>query len=375
MSQIKSLPLAAIHVQPFSADSKGHGGNRRCLQIRDILDRHGVAALILDQKVLPRSFGKRLIKLALNPSLGYSLLRYGCRHPINEVSRLLTLKERVARLSANEHSSKTLIWESTKDLGFSLILDDQIKVIGLPHNIEALAEQDYSASLSGASTLFDCIGKEVSALRRCNKIFCISREDQWLLSNLGLKSMYLPYWPAQSILEECGSIRSIRKERAQARDLVLVLGTYLNAPTRYGINAIIKSIASVASNKKLSFVIAGYGTDQIRLVEELPENVSIAGPLTRSQLKALMCNAKAALVHQEYGTGVLTRITEFLLSGIPVVASDIASRSFQNIDGVWNYSNFQQAIHFLNFMPSDPFDPPRRPLSEERAFINALRLG
>jgi hypothetical protein len=48
---------------------------------------------------------------------------------------------------------------------------------------------------------------------------------------------------------------------------------------------------------------------------------------------------KAAIVYQECGSGALTKICEFLLAGVPVLANQHAARSYYNCSGVIEFAS------------------------------------
>ena len=45
------------------------------------------------------------------------------------------------------------------------------------------------------------------------------------------------------------------------------------------------------------------------------------------------------MIYQHNGTGVLTRIPEFRLAGIPILANRVSFRSFQNVEGLYVIDN------------------------------------
>jgi hypothetical protein len=71
----------------------------------------------------------------------------------------------------------------------------------------------------------------------------------------------------------------------------------------------------------------------------IPQNdrTVLLGEVTDQDLDRLMGEVACAVIHQDQGSGALTKITEFLIANLPVVASAHALRSHYHEEGVFEY--------------------------------------
>lgn len=262
---------------------------------------------------------------------------------------------------------KLYIWEPSStysDFYIPLICKTKgLKVIALPHNIESLVSKRQS-TVSGmaAPTWFN---EELELLRSCDSVLTISSEEEWLLTLYGVEAKFLKYFPSPLVIEQ---FKRIKVCRAQVRPEgpLLMLGTASNPPTREGMNAVIDYF--VLNKISTALTIAGYGTEDLANdFPELPENIIIEGTVDTALLNSLLIECKAVLVYQRGGAGALTKLQEFLIGGIPVIANSTALRSYQNIKGFY----VLESLEHLDKLTAVHLEPPEWPQAAAQATVEA----
>jgi hypothetical protein len=211
---------------------------------------------------------------------------------------------------------------------------------------------------------------ELEAIRKADLVCCISREEQWLLGLYDVPSMFLPYMPTEETQRFLHEIRSLRA--SSTKDVILVLGTARNNPTRLGLEALIPFLRENESRLDgCKFVVAGYGTEQ--LLGMGSESIEVLGTIGDSQLMELFVRARACLIHQVPTTGCLVRVTELLISGVPVVTNFVGARTYHNIPGVHTYERMEHLLSLINNIELAIPPPLTMPRKYEAHVIDELR--
>lgn len=258
-----------------------------------------------------------------------------------------------------------LLWENTHNHVTPYISKGQnFKLIALPHNLESLVhlQTRMSLQLNGLRT-------EGQHLAMADKIFCISREEQWLLALMGIQAEFLPYFPTESVVAELRKIREIRKTSRQ--DRYLILGTAYNPPTLSGMIEQIEWLKMMEASPEISVEVVGYGTEKLKNHVQ-GTSIKIIGSATPEALHDRLVRAKAILVHQKNGVGALTRIPEMLIAGIPVISNAVGARSAHNYSGVYCYDDISELSDLLSADIQPPDELPR-PSNQEEQFIRYLQ--
>jgi glycosyltransferase involved in cell wall biosynthesis len=351
-----------LRVTAFSPHLLGHGGERRTAQIDDLLKLAGFDVSDAELKkstrfkryargmnIWARSNFRHIKNTATIEKWGHSYLSY--------------------QDAFKQHlGSKLVLWELTRDYMVPYVArDNKFKIITIPQNIESL--------VLGACDLFtgDTIPKsfenEILHLAMSDAIFCISREEQWLLNSWGIEADFLPYYPVKQIFDELLDVRESRVCSEKLR--FLILGSASNPPTRQGMIEQIQILEKIRKDFDFEVDIVGYGTECLR-EHTIHSNINLIGPVSSSHLHDLMKGAIALLVHQKAGIGALTRIPEMLIAGIPVIANANACRSAYTYQGVYCYDTASELLELLK----KPLDLPEilpRPLMAEKCFIDKLK--
>lgn len=348
----------------FKLDPFGDGGSRRSVQIREILDAIP-CSFSDDGFVLPKNSGMvTLLRWACRSMVFIN--RYYPRRKIKTIGQYIGLiKYYALRLPViydrYAGTDTVFCWENTNDRDAVYLLKATgCTVIGLPHNIESLvsgcAVEDFDA--------------EMDALRRCDAVFAISKEETWLLRLMGINSAYLPYYPPSDVESFLRSIRAKRAGRTNnARRQFLLMGSATNIPTRLGMQTIIDQ---VPQDSEYDFIVAGYGTESL---DCSGRSVKFLGPLSNRMFEELLVTVDAMLVYQPPTTGALTRIPEMLISGIPVFANVDAARNFFGVNGLTVYDSFAELFRLLSeFEPCIP-ECPARDLKASDSFVNVIQTA
>lgn len=232
----------------------------------------------------------------------------------------------------------------------------KIPVIAHCHNIETLSRGQVKENHQRQLLL-----EELELLGLCQAAITISREETFLLRNLGLQAFHLSYYPPSAIERRLLAVRQLRMQTVK-KDFLL-LGSAGNPPTRRGMQQIIalwENAAPLPTGDRL--IVAGFGTDILR-TGGCGAGVDFAGVVTDAELDDILARVRATLVFQEDGAGALTRIAEFLLAGVPVVANSHAARSYYNLPGVIEFTDTAELLLLLrNSLPESlEICPPKAP--------------
>lgn len=211
---------------------------------------------------------------------------------------------------------------------FEKLKECGVPVIAVCHNLETLASRQVEPD--PARSLFI---KEIDLMIRSDLVITISREETFLLHNLGVKTIFFPYYPVEPILNRLLQVRKNRKKTKKKG--ILLLGNALNLQTRQGMEEMISFWQSARLfRKEGKLLVAGYGTGQHLKNAYNSDTVEFLGSISNHDLDSLLGNVRACLCYQEKGTGALTRICEMLIAGIPTLANSNAARSYYNMKEV-----------------------------------------
>lgn len=239
-----------------------------------------------------------------------------------------------------------------------------VPVVALCHNIEALSRSQVLEE--GQREL---LASELCYIRLCSLAVTISREETFLLRNLGINALYHPYFPVSQISERMLRIRT--KRRGAGNDFLLV-GTANNAPTMKGMQEMMRRWSSI--NKSIAgarLIVAGYGTDPLRDFAD-GKNVIFKGAVSSEELDEILLGIGACIAYQEDGSGALTKICEFLLAGIPVLANSHAARSYYNLPGVVEFTETADLARASRLIATVPPDFPLIPPPDSDRFLTAV---
>ncbi|NDJ18733.1 glycosyltransferase family 4 protein [Myxacorys almedinensis] len=350
----------------FTTDPNGHGGNHRTAQIAELIKKASIDISPFDRTLLTTRFSRYLagINAILNPKTLRFITKYRLKVGYSPVALAFCgFQRQLYQTRLRQHSgSKLLLWEATKNYVAPYVASDVgFRVVAMPHNLESLVPKQ--------DAFFEGFETEVSALAKANVVFCISREEEWLLRTKGINAHYLPYYPPEPVLERLLNIRDARSHAEKRR--FLILGNANNPPTEQGMIEQLQWLTNVRKAFEFQVDIVGFGTERLSTHVNLAD-FKVHGSVSPETLNDFLIHAQAALIHQTPTSGALTRIPEFLVAGIPMIANSNACRSTDEYAGVYRYDDWLELADLMG-QPLPVPDLLPRPIAAEKRFIDCLK--
>jgi hypothetical protein len=229
-------------------------------------------------------------------------------------------------------------------------------VVACCQNLESLSYRGQTSATPGRA--FD---REIAILSRCALVITISEWENEILQRHGVESFFFPYHPARHIEQRLKSIRSRRHHAFKGG--LFTLGSVTNPGTRDGMITLIRTWGEKSRELKgQKLIVCGYGTEELRSTTSSP-SVEVHGTVSDAELDDIITHSHGALSYQEYGGGSLTRVTELLTAGVPVVANPHAARDHRNSPGIISVRGISEvpegvarAMRFGEFPPPTPPD-------------------
>ncbi len=342
-----------------------HGGVQRSLQIAELVKRAVPNAIFNNPQYLRESslrFRGRVLWESARQLLTIVGERLGPRDAIflGVISGLLAdnglSPQDVVVFDADRTNGKVLV-AAAKKRG--------TQVIAMPQNFESLYPVDWPPKFD-LDQMLKMMRREVGWLSRVRRVWTIGTLDQELLSLFGVSSRLLPYQPPANRRDE---LLVVRRQRAEvSHDYILVMGSAANSPTRTGMVELLRFLR--AHPAEMRIVVAGYGTE--KLVPEAGPGVQVLGQQSDAQLRTLLTGAHLLWIHQGPMTGALTRISEGLVAGVPILANRWAARSVAPNRGLTAYDGLEETRELLKHAPNVPTVPDISRYEEE--FMADIRL-
>lgn len=335
-----------IYLSRFHNDHSGNGGDRRTAQICQLLSPLGYDFVSICKS--PFNIPEKLHNYIYNASGYFSEKRSRLYKQRYTYSKYYKWSERFRDYLLYLHLQAHLFVDSLKEDPELLLIDDPVffapvvlhaKAKGIPigafcHNIETLSREQVEYSCQR-----EMLKYELDLISMCDLVVTISTEETFLLRNLGEDPVYLPYFPLKQTAERFEEIRRRRHDRQKAD--FLLLGTVYNLPTLDGMKQI---IAAITDNNILPddrLIVAGYGTDQLLSYLDSPR-IEVRGEVTDAELDEILTGSNGCIVYQDNGSGALTKISELLTAGVPVIINSHAARSHHNLPGIFEFKGFEQ---------------------------------
>jgi hypothetical protein len=198
----------------------------------------------------------------------------------------------------------------------------------------------------------DFFNEELQLLARCRLVITVSREEDVLLNNLGIPSLFIPYFPGEPILQRLRAVRAARGNKAKHG--FLAIGNAKNLQTRAGLADLGRfwqeNRLDAAAGKLL---LGGFKSAEFFSPGQFGPGVELLGTLENDRLAQILSRIKACICYQESGSGALTRICEMLVAGVPVLANTHAARSYYNMNGVIEFgelAELAEAVKGIDFL-------------------------
>jgi hypothetical protein len=370
--------MKVIRYTIFDSLPDGNGAEKRTAQITEILEDAGIISLFVKKdETIKIGFAHVLFRAIPILRTLTKVIPLSFYINIKSILRIIRNYIRAEQnlLPALQSDAKVFLWECTRSDNFFVPLLAKKygkKIIAMPHNIESLVpEQVSTISLKKAPRWFR---EEIRYLSFCDLVFCISREETLFLKLFGMRSQYLPYFPTKAIESFFTDVREKRKIRSNVNykfEKLLMLGSANNQPTRKGM---IDRIKFFSSNHPcdVKLTIAGFCTDTLSEDVKIPSNIHLAGTLTSEQFEKELLEADTVLIHQTATTGALTRISEMLIAGIPVLLNSESARNYYNFGGLYIYDDDKQFINLLKSKQNDTIKIPVKPINYIQSFLENI---
>jgi len=314
-------------------DNTMHGGGHRWAQLEELIEGSGLSAQPFR---LPDSFS-----LSDKVSGFRWLFTHGFFHGRPRRSWLYMAGLFGSLCQRYRHAKPHLILTETLDIHGCILaaLAHRLRIplIICPPNLDSLLHP-YRLHDTFHPRAARHFSPEFAWLSLADTLFTISSEESFVLNNAGLPAHFLPFFPTT---QKTAQLTALRTQRSP-KNFYLVLGSAINPPTRDGISRQLDFLGDALSDDE-SVIIVGRGTQTLQATHP---SITIEGEVSDERLGELLCSCKAAWLHQTQGVGALTRISELLLSGVPIVASAHAVRSASYAD-LYVYEDFDQALELL----------------------------
>jgi hypothetical protein len=347
-----------IHFSTMFETRPGHGGNHRAWHLLELVERAGFAVRTLDQ-ARSRTTAAAAIALRLYGAINRRLdVRGSPRVRLRFDSLYQSTRDQL------NGSRGLVLWEATQAGAVAYAAVDRgVPLIAVPQNLESLSPAIAPPNPNDFRRELDC-------LRIADAVFCISREEQWLLRLWNIAAEYLPYYPPTTLLS---SLLYVREQRATSlKDAFLIVGSCSNPPTYDGMRQQLAWLTSIRQIEGMTICVVGLETERLRKVLR-PPSVDVRGYVDKGTLDKMLISARAVLIHQRAGVGVLTRIPEMLLAGVPVIASGVAARSAHEFEGVYTYETPYELEALMRGAPLPTPPVPQRAVDAEARFVQTIR--
>jgi len=353
----------------FPSDPFGDGGAKRTAQISEILEKRGFENTWYDTEI------SGIKKKSFAAVDGIQVMR---KHKIacsNTKTALTQLGFNYFKTATNlrhyDPTHRVMLWESTRQKNFVLPFANEHKdlaIVAMPHNIESLVAgqaSDFTGKMAP-----DWFSEELHSLKKCAHVVAISPEDQLLFQLFGIEASLLPYYPPVAVQQFLSDIRLHRAELLHSNK-ILLLGTAGNIPTFEGM---LKSILLFQSSNQanLELHVAGYLTEMLAGHFEKANHVILHGTVSKEKLGELLSTCKAIWINQPPSTGALTRLSEMMLAGVPVIINQSGAKSWQHWHGVNTFLNNEELFDIWTSEKLAAPDCPNPPIAFEKAFLDLV---
>lgn len=240
-----------------------------------------------------------------------------------------------------------------------------LRTVLVPANIESLAPNSGSWTHRGLDVT-NRFAHERRWWGLADAIFTISVEEAWWLKLHGIEAQHLPYFPAPGHRER---LERIRRGRLPNRETGLLwLADFRNPANLSGIRPALRWLAK-HTPRGMPVLVVGRGTEFLQrdLFRDLPQPLRILGEKSEDELEQLQCRCLAQMIVHPATSGMLTRVVDAAVAGIPIVGNAMALKSYRHF-----FAGTQP-------QPDGPFSPrvlsaPERPDQEAQAFLASLSM-
>lgn len=319
-----------FHFSIYGAHLESHGGVKRSNQLCEMAKAKGLEVIYLP--VSKRKVLSRIIKSPVTIVYATLFLMPGVMSHLTLIGILESIIYSAwFLLEIRARNVKSISFEIGPNAGIMLAnIALKLNILGdvYPHNIEYMVPNQIQKYFRSPDHAY---AAEMKVYRSSNEVYAISDFDAAVLRSQSIDRVkVLSYIPEKFEFSRLQLISERRKNLPQYNG-ILILGTAYNPPTYAGIFKLLQLIKEQDSAR--SYVLAGFGTEM--LVSAAPKNVEVRGCVSDIELNALLVSSQALLVYQVPTSGMLTRIIEARIAGIPVyVIGGYIQTLFMRDDGI-----------------------------------------
>ena len=313
----------------YSPNINGHGGEKRSYQIRKLFVDANFCELFHFKE--PNNIWQRIIFCI--PTIASMKLLILQRRSSSFKSFIRDTRRINCFIYINKNEIKKLdlvIWESNISDNFfiSYLLKNyfKVRVFAFPHNLESLV---YYKTEKNSLYKFEPLKLELWSLNFCDRIFVISREENWLLRLFSIDSIYLPFYIEGGF----------KKKPTKYIKEILLIGSVNNPPTGVGMREVIEYFGdNITRFKGLNLHVAGFGTEIFKKYET--DRIHVHGSILN--LEELLIKIDVILINQMCSSGALTKIVEFSSMDFNIICNVESKRSFFDFDNVFEFNNLNE---------------------------------
>jgi hypothetical protein len=277
-----------LYFSRFHNNPNGHGGDKRTAQICEILSQ--IEYEFVSMYSMPFPYSHKQKQILYKPSgLIQTKLAFLYKQHVT-CWKYQQWSDRIRDSIFDFHTlAKVFINNLKSNTPDLLIVDDpvflapivsyakskNIPLVAVCHNIETLSRGQVESS-----SQLEMFKHELDLISKCDLVITISKEETFLLTNLGMNPVFLPYFPPKQAVDRFEKISRERQGRIKAN--YLLFGTVYNLPTLDGMRQAIAAIISDNILQNDHLIIAGYGTN--KLSSELRDSgVEMRGEVTDTE--------------------------------------------------------------------------------------------
>ena len=335
-----------IHISAFLDAAENHGGARRSRQIAVEMREKGFEVI-----TRPCSHRAALAAILATPGSGIMALRlalpllwlgWGLKGFVKAILYggwlcALVRERRPLEMGLELEPNLNII------LG-NMLVSLGVSFVAYPHNVEFMVPGQI---LAFARTQAAGFAAEMRVYHNAREVIAISTFDQTVLRALGVQKVSrLQYMP---VPEDRIPLEVVRLARnGVQKSGFLILGSVVNPPTLQGVLRLFDMIRALPGQRR--FILAGYGTEA--LSDRAPPEVEVLGAVSAADLATLMTQCEAMVIYQPPTSGMLTRLVEAGIAGIPAYvaggylqAAELADSGIVRIDSLSELPDPTQQVY------------------------------
>lgn len=327
--------MKKVHIIAYPQAIVAHGGTKRSAQIRQIAESNGYETYKFEglKKYTVKAF-KSPLKLAQSILVTFKHMRHDLT--ISGLFCMIIYGVELLKILKYEKDIKFIVEVAA---GKNLLLANFLRVRNVnyevyPHNIEFLVPNQMQGYFKNLSSVFRT---ELSIFKMATSIHAISDFDATIIKCLGLENVdVVPYTPVGRYLEELIYVRNCRVNSIKKE--IMIIGSVSNPPTKKGLSELVWEIERCGKKK---YFLIGFGTECFKSLES--DKLSILGTVTSEVLKEKMSTCTAILIKQPQTTGILTRMIEANIAGVPTyILGDYAQAKNSGLEEVKLVSTIEE---------------------------------